>query len=1011
MVNLRVYDQAGDPYYIDLYDTEPIKLNFSIEDITNTETKSTFSRVFRVPSTAKNNEFFENAFLVEGIDYDVTVKVPAEIEVGGAIFRTGHIRLQNIYVNKEQDRIDYELLYLGETRDFSSTIGEKTLCELDGSSLIHELSYTNIVNSWNAFPQGTSGNTGLKFGNVLYPLVDHGNTYDGNGVAQESQIRTTGSNRFTQNAHPLELNRFKPMIRAKKIIDLIFAQTPYTYSSSFLNSFFFGKIYVSAWGNDAGVTVQTDQSEQLMQATIPGIFGYNGQLNQLMWLNQENYDPGNNFNNQPFPSPGFSYTAPLTGIYDFTGSGYIIAVPYPSTGAGFGCLEIWVNGALAETGTCTSQGTASVNATLSLTAGDYVQLYVTWSNNIDFGSLITDATLTCTAAPGDLDPTFLLDCEYKQMDYLRDILKIFRCVMAPDKDNPNNFIIEPWVNYVTTGQIYDWTSKVDRTKDFQIEPIFYTQTDEINFLFSEDEDWLNMYNQDAYKQVYGQLKFDSGNELLTDSRDITVGFAPTPTTQVEGQTNTSAFIIPQPHTHDSEGGQTVHLPIKPVTRILFYNGLKTTGGVTWHLTDGVTTYARTNYPQVSYQEGAPPAGSGLNLNWDRWFAYYGTNVSGYNGLTGQSLFERYWSGYIGSLYNKFARRVTCHVILNSVDLQEFSFDDVIFIDGVYYIPEKIIDAPVGSLEPVKVQLIKLLDYVPPSPSNPPQTFYYYQVQETDCDALTGPIFVMQSAVPLQLGDYVWAQGLTTCFQVISQSTSTVWQLVYQSSYVSCETCAGGGTAQTVYRVEQYTSTCPNTISPGISVATVGTLSVGDTVALTSTPGCWRIVGPSANPPVDTILQVYIDCDACVDEVGPESTYLVQTCLAPFAQTVVQSGTALAIGQSITIQGAQGCWEVIDYSNDAPMEYVQDIYNNCTQCLESNDIEYSYDLTKCDNSATTIASYSSSLVPGQVVRINSLPGCWVVDGPSPNPPFTNIISLFSSCATCNTLVPIDQGEIL
>jgi hypothetical protein len=265
---------------------------------------------------------------------------------------------------------------------------------------------------------------------------------------------------------------------------------------------------------------------------------------------------------------------------------------------------------------------------------------------------------------------------------------------------------------------------------------------------------------------------------------------------------------------------------------------------------------------------------------------------------------------------------------------------------------------------------------------------------------------MQSAVPLQLGDYVWAQGLTTCYQVISQSTSTVWQLVYQNSYASCAPCASGGVAQTVYRVEQYTSTCPNTISPGISVATVGTLSVGDTVGLTSTPGCWRIVGPSANPPADTILQVYIDCDACVGDLGPNSTYEVQSCLAPFSITIAESGTALAIGQSVTLQGVQGCWEVIAYSNAAPMEYVDNIYDNCTQCLESNDIEYSYDLTKCDNSATTDASYSSSLVPGQVVRINSLPGCWVVDGLSPNPPFTNIISLFSTCATCNTLAPVE-----
>ena len=1004
MVNLRVYDQSGTPYYVDLYDTEPIKLNFSIEDITNTEAKSTFSRVFRVPSTTKNNEFFKMVFLVDGIDYDVTVKVPAEIEVGGAIFRTGHIRLQNIFVNKEKGNIDYELLYLGETRDFSSTIGEKTLCELDGTSLIHELSYTNITTSWNAFPAATSGNSGLLGGNVLYPLVDHGNTYDSNGVAQESQIRTTGSNRFTQNSHPLTLDRFKPMIRAKKVIDLIFAQTPYTYSSSFLNSLFFGKIYVSAWGNDSGISIQSNQTQQLMQAVFPGFNSYNGLTNQRIDFSTENYDPGNNYNNQPFPAPAFAYTAPLTGVYSFTSGGYVQVTPQINTGVAYVTIEIWVNGIPALTGGSANAGFIDVSGNLNLTAGDYVQVYLNWTGNTEDG-FIEDATFTCDAAPGDIDPTFLLDCEYKQLDFLRDILLLFRCVMAPDKDNPNNFIIEPWVNYVTTGQTFDWTAKVDRTKDFQIEPIFYTQTDEIKFKFTEDEDWLNYYQQEAYKQVYGELRFDSGNELLTDTREITVGFAPTPTTQIEGQPNTSAWIIPQPHAHETEAGVTVHLPIKPVTRILFYNG-KISTPLTWYITDGVSNFSWNVYPQVSYQEGAPPSGNGLNLNWERWFAYYGTNVSGYIGLNGQSLFERYWAGYIGSLYNKFARRVTCHVVLNSVDLQEFSFDDVIFIDGVYYIPEKIIDAPVGELASVKVQLIKLLDFKPLTPNAPPQVFYYYQVQETNCETLEGATLIMQSGIPLTIGDLVWAQGDNTCYEVLGPSTSTIWTLIYAQTFNDCEVCTGGGTPQTAYYVEQYGFSCPNTVSPGITVSTIGAMNIGDTVGLTNTRGCWRIMGISYLAPVDTILQVYIDCEACVGEVEP-SDYLLQSCLPPFVEIVATSTAGLAPGQSVTLDGTPGCWEVVGFGEAAPTDTVDEVFGECDECLNATPTTYSYEITSCDELALSITSWNTPLAIGTAVRINGLPGCWYISRDSVLAPFVTITQIFPNCETCNGIIrPIE-----
>lgn len=1001
MLNLKVFDQAGTPYYLDLYESEPLKLNFSIEDIENTDAKSTFSRIFRVPSTTKNNEFFKMAFLIEGIDFDVTVKVPAEIEVGGALFRSGHIRLQNIFRNEEQDRIDYEILYMGETRDFSGIIGELTLCELDGTSLIHGLTYTNITTSWNAFPASTSGNSGLLGGDVLYPLADHGNTYVGT-TPQEPEIRTVGTVPFTNVLNPLTIDRFKPMIRARKIIDLIFEQTPYTFSSSFINSLFFGKIYVSAWGNDDSIFTQTNQSEQLFQAVFPGIFGFSGGANpQRIDCFQEVYDPGGNYNNQPFPAPGFSYEAPLAGVYEFTGSGYINATPNPNTGLAYGCIEIHVNGSSVATGTCATGGQADVQVAVSLNPGDYVQLFVDWTINTDYG-FIEDATFTCIGAPGDLEPTFLLDCEYKQIDFLRDILKLFRCVMAPDITNPNNFIIEPWIDYVTSGETYDWSSKVDRTKDFQIEPLFYTQADEITFKFTEDQDFINKFNQDAYKQVYGELIFDSGNELLKGTRNITVGFAPTPMSQIEGEPNTSTWIIPKPHIHETEGSATLHVPIKPVTRILFYNG-KVNTPVNWFLTDDVTTFTQTLFPYVSYQEGVPPATQGLNINWDRWFAYYGTNVSGYNGLLGQSLYERFWSGYINSLYNKFARRVTCNIILNSVDLQDFSFNDVVYIDGVYYIAEKIIDAPIGERASVKVQLLKLLDYRPPNPAFPPIEFYYYLVQETDCDALTGPLFVIQSSTPLTLGDYIKAQGTTTCYQVISPSSGTIWDLIFENTWNDCITCLGA-TTSFVYYVEQY-STCATTFSPGLTVSAGGSLFIGDTVGLTNNPGCWKVIGISFLAPVDTVAVVFIDCPACIS-IGEAAIYLLTNCLDPGDTVVATSPTTLAIGSAVTIIGNPACWTVSGYSPAAPTETIDVQFVDCNDCLETNPQEYVYDLETCSGGEFTIGVYNLPLTPGQAVNVDALPGCWEVIALSVNPPFVNILSVYVDCATCQVLDPVE-----
>ena len=203
MIQLKVYrdNTKQEQYFIDLYDTEPIKLTLSIEDITNADATSTYSKAFKVPGTRQNAEFFKNAFDVDGILYDVTVKKPAEILVDGAEFKQGHVRLQKVYLNTKEDRYDYELLFLGETRDFSSIIGDKGLCDLIMNDLVGD-DNNNVVEpndvklSWEAYPQTASLTAGLHDGNLIYPLIDHGNTYNTVGNPIETRISLTDSNRF-----------------------------------------------------------------------------------------------------------------------------------------------------------------------------------------------------------------------------------------------------------------------------------------------------------------------------------------------------------------------------------------------------------------------------------------------------------------------------------------------------------------------------------------------------------------------------------------------------------------------------------------------------------------------------------------------------------------------------------------------------------------------------------------------------------------------------------------------
>ena len=691
--------------FLDLYDLDPPKLNFSIEDITDTSTRSVFSRTFRVPATPNNNTFFTNAFEINGVDFDITIKRSARLYVNGALFRIGQLRLNNIYDNREGSRIDYECLFLGETKDFGTSVGEGYLNELDLSGYTHLLEYTAVTQSWEAYPSGTTTD-GLFNGDILYPLIDFGVNYDSDGVPIETRISQSNTgDHFTQNSHPLSATRFKPMIRAKVLWDKIFESAGYTYTSNFIDSDRFLKIYVSAFGNTDNIITETTENECSIRTN------FNDSNTSLVQFNDEIFDSGNNFN-----TTTHRYTAPESGTYEI-----LCEIPYFATADEFSTGQLTVrlrkNGTITlasdQTGLFTGDDSGTLQIYFNGTVGatEYLEVDVVDSNLAGW-QIEQNSTFNVLEAPGKVAIAPLLDDNYKQIDFIKDILTKFRLVMIPDKNKVGNFIIEPWATYMATGDLFDWTEKLDLTKDVQISPVFYTQSARINFEDSEGEDFLNIINQEQFKEVFGKLIVNGNNDLLDGSRDITTNIIPTPITQIERKNTTIGhdFIIPQIHVHEPGEDPSYnpqHLPIVGNTRLLFYNGTYDTDGIDWYLEfDPNSPYDI--FPMVSFYEDFPNTSSSLNLNWQKERGYIEHDVN--NGLLGNSVYDEYWSTYINSLYDGFARKVTAYFVLDDTDLLDFSFDDVIFVKNAYYYVSKISDVPVGKKASVKVELIKLNNY-------------------------------------------------------------------------------------------------------------------------------------------------------------------------------------------------------------------------------------------------------------------------------------------------------------
>jgi len=760
MIQLAVQANNGEPgarRYLDLYETQPIKLTLSIEDITTTDTTAVYSQTFRIPATGNNSQFFVTAFDINGFDFDISQKQSAELIVDGDIYQAGEIRLLKVFIDEQSNAVDYELLFLGTTRSFASSVGETNLCELDLSALSHTTTSANILTSWLAYPQGGLTD-GLLDGDVIYPLVNFGNSYDDNFDPDQTLIRNGGSaDNFTQNNTNGRLNvdRLRPCVRAKYIWDTIFANSGFTYESTFLDSNLFRHLYIGAWGDSAQVILN-----QFLTAGNDTNDGVNLSAETTIDLNiqqSEGYDLGNNW-----------FEVNSTGLYDITAR-----VPISSTFTDLGDptphnatyrLRIKkLSGVITTTlasvdefteytlGVGGSGGTFIImnefvnNA--SLLAGDKVFLTLELISSNELGGASIEgqglaSPLISITQEASNNPGIALSCNYLQIDFIKDIITKFRLVMAPDRNIPNKFIIEPWSEYIGSGDQLDWTDKMDLSKDIQVEPILYTQKEKIKFEDKQAEDFLSVLNENDFGEVYGTLNYDSQSPLLKDERKIKTKFEPLTSIQIDGanQNATNAgdnFIIPLIHDHETEINSSnnaviLYLPCKPGTRLFWYDGLKETGtslakNITWYLTDGTTNTAHSNFPMISqFSEWGDYTDTfqGLDtqtqdLNWQRENTFIRFGLA--NPALGNSVYDLYWSRYTNLLYDPYSRRITMYLKLDKFDLINFSFDDAIFLKNGWYYVEKINSVDLEADTSVKVELIRLRDFsvlpksfIPPS---------------------------------------------------------------------------------------------------------------------------------------------------------------------------------------------------------------------------------------------------------------------------------------------------------
>ncbi len=290
----------------------------------------------------------------------------------------------------------------------------------------------------------------------------------------------------------------------------------------------------------------------------------------------------------------------------------------------------------------------------------------------------------------------------KQKDFILWIQKMFNLVFEPDKDFPTIINITPRDDYFDSGEIKNWTNRIDPEEVIKEQIIADQQNREFILKYKDDKDFYNQTYTDAFNYPYGQLRYISENEFIKGTKKIEIGFSPTPVARVEG---TFAVDIPLIYKIQNNIAAKTDFNI----RIL----QKTQAGVLALTNDIISVEGKTYsyYPYVGHFDN--PYNAQDDINFDQVFKlYYPQTI-----VTDNNLYRQYYYRFIQELYGRESRLVTLKMNLSPEDIAKFKFNDKIYlvIDdvGQYYKVNKIDGYDPSKLTTTTVELIKSLSVTIP----------------------------------------------------------------------------------------------------------------------------------------------------------------------------------------------------------------------------------------------------------------------------------------------------------
>jgi len=653
-------------------------ITYAIDDIKDFGAKNTnFSKTIIIPGTKRNNVLFGNIFNINsandynnafdniGVNFNAAQSASAIIFADNLQVFKGIFRILEIVI--EDGFIEYECAVFGELGGFVAALGNKKIEELDFSAYNIVWNYTNISASWNT----------IAGSGVYFPLIDYGQS--------------------STNKIDFDFKTFRPALYVKQYLTKLVEASGYTWDFPLLATALFDRLVIPNNGQqitklsnilfDADATAATYTSIQYARYTVSTLGSFTASVNNDVFT----YTPA---------------TSIVTNIY-CAYSGLIKSTTSTPTTVTF---------YLKQNSTILAQTTIAVPTTnipfginlsvdnITFATSDNLKLEI--SSNVvqiqQFGGALTVSSLTPTQVAVNYGDTIVINDTIPkgilQKDFFSSICKMFNLYVFEDYNEEKKLKVVPFIDYYADATAVDWSLKVDRAKPMKIKPMSELNSRYYQYKYKSDNDYYNDNYRKKYNEEYASYIYDSEYEFAKETTSVDIIFA---SSVQYGKTGTDKYY---PAIYKLSDNNTKEDRMDSIIRIL--QAQKISSVTSWSiLVSGSVIASFSDYGYAGHLNHPTNPTSDINFGIPKEL-YYNASV-----YTQVNLFNVYWSSYLAEITDKDSRLLTCTMKLAYKDIYQLDFSKLIWIDGVLYRLNKIVDYNATNEDTCSVELLKIINRI------------------------------------------------------------------------------------------------------------------------------------------------------------------------------------------------------------------------------------------------------------------------------------------------------------